>query len=104
MFYTGTAKQASDYITSANFVINHIRKTYKEGDDIARAMEQGTDFDFDAAAPTLKVSTETEDAKKELQERQFAMAHSSHSIIEWKNTGPTRSKHQPSYGNNAIRP
>ena len=37
--------------------MNHIRKTYKEAEDIAQAMESGVDMDFDAIAPTMKKIT-----------------------------------------------
>ena len=37
-FYVGLAKQASDYESSADFIINHIKKEYKCGRDIAESL------------------------------------------------------------------
>ena len=53
-FHFGTAKKASEYATNKKFIFNHIRKTYKEAEDIAEAMEKGVDMNFTAIAPTVK--------------------------------------------------
>ena len=34
MFYIGSTKQAADFDTSYQFIINHIQKEYKQPDDI----------------------------------------------------------------------
>ena len=39
-FYVGSSKQASDYEVTANFVINHIKKTYDYGKDIGDALKE----------------------------------------------------------------
>ena len=36
-FYVGSSKQASDYEVTADFVINHIKKTFEYGQDISDA-------------------------------------------------------------------
>ena len=46
VFNFGSAKNASNYATTKRFILNHIRKSYKEGEDIALAMEKGEDIDF----------------------------------------------------------
>ena len=56
--------------------MNHIRKIYKEAEDIAQAMESGVDFD--AIAPTMK--TITADPKDdalgyEMQKMQYTEDH-----------------------------
>jgi hypothetical protein len=72
MYYLGTAKQASDYETTTNFILNHIRKEYDEGgDDIATALEDLEPLDLNVFKPTLKMSTETDPAKKATEEVQF---------------------------------
>ena len=38
-FYVGSSKQASNYELTAQFVINHIKKTFDRGLDIAEALQ-----------------------------------------------------------------
>ena len=57
VFNFGSAKNASNYAPTERFILNHIRKTYKEGEDIALAMEKGEDIDFNTMAPTMKLVT-----------------------------------------------
>ena len=40
-FYLGSAKQASNYKTAMDFIINHMKKTYKYGSNIAVAIREG---------------------------------------------------------------
>ena len=63
-FYIGSAKQASDYNTVSRFLINHIHKTYTNGDDIANALEDGKSADVDSWKPSLSVSTKDPVTKK----------------------------------------
>ena len=54
--------------------MNHIRRTYKEGEDIAQAMEKGEDIDFTAIAPTMQLVTadpKNEPALYETQKLQY---------------------------------
>jgi hypothetical protein len=37
-FYVGSSKQASDYELTAEVVVNHIKKTFDRGNDIAEAI------------------------------------------------------------------
>ena len=53
----GTAKQAGNYNKITNYLILHIRKTYKNGRDIADAIENQEPLNFDSSAPKLKIST-----------------------------------------------
>ena len=45
IYYIGSNKNASDYKTTTNYLINHIRKTYNKGDAIATAIEKGVNQD-----------------------------------------------------------
>jgi len=45
VYYVGSARQASDYEITTEFVINYIRKTYTDGEDIATALETLEDID-----------------------------------------------------------
>ena len=37
-FYVGSNKQATDYELTSEFVLNHIKKTFDQGNDIAEAL------------------------------------------------------------------
>jgi hypothetical protein len=39
-YFLGSTKQASDYESTTSYLINHIKKTYNYGNDIATALEQ----------------------------------------------------------------
>ena len=65
----GTAKQAGDYNKTTNYLILHIRKTYKHGRDITNAMENQEPFNFDSSAPKLKISTTVETADTSPEEK-----------------------------------
>ena len=56
-YYIGSAKQASDYNTVTKYIINHIQKQYNNGDDIAKALEEGKTADMDAWKPKMDTST-----------------------------------------------
>ena len=53
----GTAKQAGDYNKIMNYLILHIRRTYKYGGDITNAIENQEPSNFESSAPKLKIST-----------------------------------------------
>jgi hypothetical protein len=55
-FYVGSSKQASDYTVTANFVINHIKKTFEYGLDISDALRNLELPDTDKWYTELKVS------------------------------------------------
>eukprot|EP00978_Attheya_sp_CCMP212_P009627 scaffold22831_cov39-Attheya_sp.AAC.2 len=59
-FYVGSSKQASYYEITAEFVENHIKKTFDCGNDIAEALRTLVKADVALWKPTLRVSTETE--------------------------------------------
>ena len=74
VFNFGLAKNAGNYSSTEMFILNHIRRTYKEGEDIAQAMEKGEDIDFAALAPTMQLVTadpKTEPALYETQKLQY---------------------------------
>ena len=52
-----TAKQAGNFNKITNYLILHIRKTYKHGRDITNAIENQEPFNFDSSAPKLKILT-----------------------------------------------
>ena len=75
-YYVGSAKQASDYVTVTNYLVNYIRREYTKGDDIAKSLEELVETDFAADEPAMLVSKETgtgaaEIAKRDRENRQF---------------------------------
>ena len=70
-YYLGSAKQASDYEKTTEFLINHIKKTFTFGSDIATALEKLEEFDVSPYKPSLYISTRTVAAEKAAQDKQF---------------------------------
>jgi hypothetical protein len=67
-FYVGSSKQASDYEITAEFVVNHIKKTFDHGNDIAEAIRTLVKANTSLWKPTLHVSTESEATVKERED------------------------------------
>ena len=67
----GSVSNASKFVVNTRFIINHIRKTFTNGDDIASALESQTEFDFTKLMPVLQVSTSTDAAVKAREEKEF---------------------------------
>ncbi len=55
IYYVGSAKQASDFVTVTNFIISHIKINLGQyGPDVADAMEALEDIDFEKDKPVLR--------------------------------------------------
>ena len=67
----GSAMQAGNYNKITNYLILHIRKTYKHSRYIANAMERQEPFKFEPSAPKLQilliVKTETTPLQEKLE-------------------------------------
>ncbi len=74
-FYVGSAKQASNYESAADFIINHIKKEYERGWDIAESLRELKKPDTDTWMPKLKGSTKKDEEAKATQDRQFEMEY-----------------------------
>ena len=59
-FYVGSSKQASDFETTSEFLINHIKKTFDRGNDIAEVLWTLEPQDVDLWKPTLRFSVSTD--------------------------------------------
>jgi hypothetical protein len=70
-YHLGSAKQASDYETVTEFLINYIKKTYDYGNDIGSSLEALEPVDASSWKPKMQVSSKTEASEKALEERQF---------------------------------
>ncbi|KAG7360091.1 hypothetical protein IV203_035190 [Nitzschia inconspicua] len=77
VFYLGSAKQASDYERTADYVINHIAKEFEYGLDIASALKELQPADKTSWEPKLKYSTATDADQKEAENRQHTMMYQS---------------------------
>jgi hypothetical protein len=74
-FYVGSAKQASNYESSADFIINHIKKEYDRGRDIAESLRELQKPNTDTWMPTLRASTETDATVALTENKQFEMEY-----------------------------
>jgi hypothetical protein len=73
VYYLGSAKTASDYENTTEYLINHIKKTFEFGNDIGTALEELEPFDMNEHMPALSYSTSTDPAAKEADDRQYEM-------------------------------
>ena len=64
-------KQASDYESATEFLINYIKKTFEYGNDIATALEKLEDIDATEWKPTLKLSTAVDTPTRDLESKQL---------------------------------
>jgi hypothetical protein len=71
IYYLGSAKQAADYETTTEFLINHIQKTYNFGNDIGTALEELTVFDINSVKPTRYISQEDDLEIRESENETF---------------------------------
>ena len=68
-YYMGSAKQASDFETTTQFVINHIKKTYEYGNDIGTALKLLEPMQSKFAKPVLAVSSAADADTKEQENK-----------------------------------
>jgi hypothetical protein len=75
VYYIGSVKQASDFVTITKYLINEIAQTFEYGNDIAQSLEARTKLDIDTYMPELKISTSNDDTTKEREDEQFKMLY-----------------------------
>ena len=74
-FYVGSTKQASDFESTYEFLLNYIKKTYTRGNDISEALRKLEVPDTNSWKPSLEMSIKTEPAEKATETRQFELEH-----------------------------
>jgi hypothetical protein len=74
-FYLGSAKQASNYESAADFIFNHIKKEYDRGRDIAESLRELEIPDTDLWMPTLRASSDTDPLVQALENKQYEMEY-----------------------------
>jgi len=67
-YYLGSSKQASDYETTTEFIINHIKKTYTYGKDIAQALKDLEPFNLARFMPRLQMYESDSEEEEESDE------------------------------------
>ena len=76
--YYGSAKSTTDCVTVTKCILNHMRRTYKNGSDVADALEAQKDVDFHKDKPAIRtVSTKDaqgKDTAEETRESQLEQA------------------------------
>jgi hypothetical protein len=75
-YYLGSAKQASDYEMTTEFLINYIIKTFEYGNDIGQALTELEYPDHDSWRPTMQQSTYLgndldDEAQRAFENKQF---------------------------------
>ena len=94
-YYVGNNRQATDFETTTEFIINHIKKTYSHGIDIAAALSSMTPVDTSTWKPSLEMSLETDDQLRNNENRQFE--------IEFKELNSRYLTRLDNYEQNAIK-
>jgi hypothetical protein len=68
-YHLGSAKQASDYETATEFLINYIKKTYNYGNDIGLSLEELEPVDASSWKPKMQqFNSKTAASEKRLEE------------------------------------
>ena len=70
-FNLGTSKQASDYILSATYIINHIKKRLLTGNNIAKSLRLHQETDVSKWKPTLQVRDEDDPMDQSRLNKQY---------------------------------
>jgi hypothetical protein len=60
--------QAATYATVKDAIISYIQKTFKDGDDTAKSLKDGTVFDLTSVEPTRVISTNTDATQAMLEQ------------------------------------
>jgi hypothetical protein len=68
-FYVGSSKQASDFETTSEFLVNHVKKTFDRENDIAEALRTLEPQDIDLWKPTLQFSEDNDEAVAKQENR-----------------------------------
>jgi len=72
-YYIGSAKQASDFNLTTDQVINHTKKEYDRGVDVAEALRKGQEPDLREWQPSLRIGTTVDESIKAVENKQFKM-------------------------------
>eukprot|EP00978_Attheya_sp_CCMP212_P024632 scaffold77720_cov40-Attheya_sp.AAC.1 len=68
VFHAGSVKQASEFQTTLEFVVNYIRKMYEYSSDIGNALENLQPMDKITEKPKLKIRSLSTNAEEKIAE------------------------------------
>ncbi|MGL6008684.1 MAG: hypothetical protein ACRC1D_04435, partial [Culicoidibacterales bacterium] len=94
-YHLGSAKQASDYESATEFLINYIKKVYDYGNDIGSVLETLEPINTANWKPKMMFSTNENTITEKNENRQYE--------IEFKADYDTYSKRVQTYENNKIK-
>jgi hypothetical protein len=94
-YYLGSAKQASDYENTTEYLINHIKKVFDYGSDIGTALKLLEPISTSAWKPRMQVSIATTEEDRAAENRQYE--------IEFKDDYDTYSNRVQAYENNNTK-
>ena len=69
-FYVGSSKQASDFETTFNLLVNYIKRTYVRGNDVAEALRNMEKPDTNNWKPKLLISKNPDTDEKKREDKQ----------------------------------
>jgi hypothetical protein len=75
IYYVGEARQASNFSVITDFIINHIRQTFKYGNDIANALDDRFHVDFNALMPERQELKNPDPTISKQEDNQFAILY-----------------------------
>ena len=70
-YYIGSAKQASDFEATTEYLVNHIKETFDYGGDIAMAIVNQEPINTDSWKPKLQKSSDSDPDIKETENEQY---------------------------------
>ena len=70
-YHLGSAKQASDYDLTTQYLVTHVKVTYEYGEDIAYELEELEPIDTEKWRPQLRVSKSKDPEIKAAEKEQF---------------------------------
>jgi hypothetical protein len=74
-FYVGSSKQASDFETTSEFLVNYVKKTFDRGNDVAEALRVLEPCNTDLWKPSLAFSIESDTTLKAQENRQYELEY-----------------------------
>jgi hypothetical protein len=74
-FYVGSSKQASDFETTSEFLVNYVKKTFDRGNDVAEALRVLEPCNTDLWKPSLAFSIESDATLKAQENRQYELEY-----------------------------
>jgi len=72
-YYVRSTHQASDYENTTEFIINHIKKTFEQGNYISKEIWTMTAMDQSKWEPTLQMSTDADINIATRENKQYEM-------------------------------